>query len=124
MPEDGEWTHVRRKGRNKNAPARKPVPHSLPEKFEPRTTGTLRPPEALRADYDKIHTQWQESTPHEALIKLVDSHAKELRIQRAVCLGIGTFDPEDGAWETKRAAYVQLCALSTLTSQFGMKSLS
>ncbi|OAA66390.1 hypothetical protein LEL_10489 [Akanthomyces lecanii RCEF 1005] len=119
MAVDGGWTHVKRKSR-RNAPSPSKTAtttHLPPDTFAPRTTGVLRPPEALRTDYDRIHTQWLESPVHQALIKLVDDHAKGLRISKVVCLGIGTFDPDDGAWEAKRAAYVQLCALSTLISQ-------
>ncbi len=119
MAVDGDWTHVKRKSR-RNAPSppkTATTTHLPPDTFAPRTTGVLRPPEALRTDYDRIHPQWLESPAHQALIKLVDDHAKGLRISKVVCLGIGTFDPDDGAWEAKRAAYVQLCALSTLISQ-------
>lgn len=124
MPVDEGWTHVKRKSRRKapanrvNAAATSHQPAD--ESFTPRTTGTARPPEALRADHDRFYTQWLDSPAHEALVALVDRHAeKGLRVTKAVCLGIGTFDPADGAWEAKRAAYVQLCALSTLTSQLG-----
>ncbi|KAJ2965580.1 hypothetical protein NQ176_g10546 [Zarea fungicola] len=120
MPIDEGWTQIRRKSR-RSAPTTKAAAtaHSLPDKFEPRTTGILQSPEALQADYDKIRTQWLASPAHESITKLADTYARTLTIKRAVCLGIGTFDPEDGAWEAKRAAFVQLCALSTLASQFG-----
>ncbi|KAJ6780168.1 hypothetical protein PWT90_01984 [Aphanocladium album] len=125
MPQDEGWTHVKRKSR-RNAPSRSQPGESssVPDTFAPRTTGVLRPPEALRQDYDKIRTQWRESAAHQALIKLVNDHGKGLRMKKAVCLGIGTFDPEDGAWETKRAAYVQLCALETLVSQLALPILA
>ncbi|PMB71421.1 hypothetical protein BM221_001510 [Beauveria bassiana] len=118
MSTDEGWTRVKRKSRqNPSEKTHTAEAHHLPETFTPRTHGLLRPPESLRADHDKIHAQWLDSPAHEALIRLVDSHAQSLQIDKAVCLGIGTFDPEDGGWEAKRAAYVQLCALSTLTSQ-------
>ena len=118
MAVDGGWTQVKRKARrNASAPSHTPAATQLPDTFAPRTTGVLRSPKALRADHDRIHAQWLESPSHEALVNLVDDHAKRLRISKVVCLGIGTFDPDDGAWEAMRAAYVQLCALSTLTSQ-------
>ncbi|KAM3560887.1 hypothetical protein MY1884_002674 [Beauveria asiatica] len=118
MSADEGWTRVKRKSRqNPSKKAQIAKVHHLPGTFAPRTHGLLRPPESLRADHDKIRVQWLDSPAHEALIRLVDSHAQDLQIDKAVCLGIGTFDPEDGGWEAKRAAYVQLCALSTLTSQ-------
>lgn len=121
MPVDEGWTQIRRKSR-RSAPATKPatIAHSLPDKFEPRTTGILQPPEALQAEYDRIQTQWLTSPAHESITNLVETHANSSTIKRAVCLGIGTFDPEDGAWAAKRAAFVQLCALSTLAAQLGM----
>lgn len=119
MAVDNGWTHVKRKSRRNASFPRKTATatHPPPDTFAPRTTGVLRSPEALRADHERINAQWLESPAHEALIQLVDEHAKGLRISKVVCLGIGTFDPDDGAWEAKRAAYAQLCALSTLTSQ-------
>ncbi|KAM3468998.1 hypothetical protein MY5147_007410 [Beauveria neobassiana] len=125
MSIDEGWTRVKRKSRQN--PSKKTYTaeaHHLPETFTPRTHGLLRPPESLRADHDKIRAQWLDSPAHEALIRLVDSHAQSLHIDKAVCLGIGTFDPEDGGREAKRAAYVQLCALSTLTSQLGHRVVS
>ncbi|KAM3560899.1 hypothetical protein MY1884_002686 [Beauveria asiatica] len=105
MSADEGWTRVKRKSRqNPSKKAQIAKVHHLPGTFAPRTHGLLRPPESLRADHDKIRVQWLDSPAHEALIRLVDSHAQDLQIDKAVCLGIGTFDPEDGGWEAKRAA--------------------
>ncbi|XWW94546.1 hypothetical protein V2A60_002489 [Cordyceps javanica] len=133
------WTRVHRNKSRQSTPAKPrstdclassssssppPPPPADSLTFAPRTTGVFRRPEALRADYDRIRSQWLQSEPaHEALVQLVDAVAattttrRPLVVTKAVCLGIGTFDPEDGAWEAKRAAFVQLCALTTLVSQ-------
>lgn len=36
---------------------------------------------------------------------------------QAVCLGIGTFDPEDGAWEVKRRTHIQLVAFQFIVAE-------
>ncbi|OAA55104.1 Sensitivity To Red Light Reduced-like, SRR1 [Cordyceps fumosorosea ARSEF 2679] len=123
MSTDEGWTRVHRKSRRHRPSSAKSIastqPHSSPDTFAPRTSGVLRPPEALRADYDKLRAEWLASPACAALLRLLDAQPPRVvvPVRRAVCLGIGTFDPADGAWEAKRAAYVQLCAFSTIVSQ-------
>jgi hypothetical protein len=127
MPDTG-WTHVRHKTRrrpkhhNHNQTQTQSQPPS--ETFTPRTTN-LRPASALEADYANFHSQWLDSPCRASLIRIIHDHTHtntntaSPEITNAVCLGIGTFDPEDGGWETKRSAYMQLCAFTTLVSELG-----
>ncbi|KAH9905476.1 hypothetical protein F4778DRAFT_779812 [Xylariomycetidae sp. FL2044] len=104
------WIHVRGKGRrtqNRNHP-----------KLHPANTpnSQIRPDSSLLtvADVAKEHTrivdQWKTSTCFRQLKDLVTSEAKGTLVTRALCLGLGTFDPTDGAWQAKRKAHVQLAA--------------
>lgn len=112
MAADEGWTHVRRKPRRGAQPAKAQT--ELPETFAPRTTGSFRSLADMAAEHRRVRDQWRASGAHERLEKMVEEHAAGLEVDAVVCLGIGTFDPEDGGWEAKRAAYVQLCALETL----------
>ncbi|ATY67282.1 hypothetical protein A9K55_000021 [Cordyceps militaris] len=109
MSADEGWTRVHHKSRRKPPPSPSVGANhdQPPDSFAPRTTGLLRPADALRADYDKVRAEWLASPAHAALLRIVDEQQagpRRTRVRRAVCLGIGTFDPEDGAWQSKRAA--------------------
>ncbi|KAK3185546.1 hypothetical protein K4F52_005644 [Lecanicillium sp. MT-2017a] len=123
MPDtDTGWTHVRHKTRrahrhNPPAQGRSASTSSPAETFTPRTAN-LRPASALEADYKKFQTQWLDSPCRASLVELIRQHATQCAaVADVVCLGIGTFDPEDGGWESKRSAYMQLCALETIASE-------
>lgn len=129
MPDtDTGWTHVRHKTRrahrhNPPAQGRSASSTSSPaETFTPRTAN-LRPASALEADYKKFQAQWLDSPCRASLVKLIRQHATQCAaVTKVVCLGIGTFDPADGGWESKRSAYMQLCALETIASEIGRVS--
>ncbi|KAK5999237.1 hypothetical protein PT974_01629 [Cladobotryum mycophilum] len=38
-------------------------------------------------------------------------------VTRAICLGIGSFDPPDGGWEAKRKTYIQLIAFLIMVEE-------
>ncbi|KAJ3509507.1 hypothetical protein NM208_g15658 [Fusarium decemcellulare] len=113
-----EWTHVTRKSR-KSRRANQPSSHSHANSLPivPRTEG-LRSPSDLESDYLRIRTRWETEPPCLRLRELVAEKAGHLKIlSRAVNLGVGTFDPADGAWEAKRSAFVQLTAFLVMVEE-------
>lgn len=76
----------------------------------------------IQRDHNRHMAQWQESTCRRRLIDLLSarltttSWGSRPNVSRAVCLGIGSFDPEDGAWEVKRRAHIQLAAFLTIVT--------
>lgn len=69
----------------------------------------------IRDEYLRVQSEWQESPSCSRLVNLVRRVAgTSCPVRQAVCLGIGTFDPESGSWEVKRRAYVELAAFVTI----------
>lgn len=112
--DDPSWVRVeprsRRGTRRPQAPAIKPAP---------ARTVHVRPVSEIDAEYQRIRAQWLESTAHTRLCQIVDAIACS-NVTRAVCLGIGSFDPPDGAWEAKKTAFVQFIAFKTIVDQLGV----
>lgn len=108
---DSEWTQVRKSRRSRPS-----HPKNLPRR--PSRTDPLRSPEDLVSDYHRIRTRWESEQPCIRLRQLVAS-SKAVSVTRAVNLGVGTFDPVDGAWEAKRSAFVQLSAFFVMVEELG-----
>ncbi|KAF4119946.1 SRR1 [Geosmithia morbida] len=76
-------------------------------------TENIRSLEEIAAEYRHVRSQWEK----EAACRELKRHVTNIDVfpvSRAVCLGIGTFDPPDGGWETKRRTFVQLMAFLTM----------
>jgi hypothetical protein len=128
------WTKVttksRRRGRN-TMPAPAPAsPSSSASRLVDDGNHIHKSPEELASEYHRIRTQWNASEPGARLRKLLaesisrhesvsGSVSESTSVSRAVCLGIGSFDPPDGAWEPKRRAFVQLVAFLVIVDALG-----
>ncbi|KAK2052774.1 hypothetical protein LY76DRAFT_555131 [Colletotrichum caudatum] len=115
-PKQEEWTHVRPKSRfRRNAPRPPPkIPGSALSKSadEPRS---LKSVADITAEYEAFKTRWRDTPCHANLRELVEANAAAHRmVRKAVCLGVGTFDPEDGGWDAKRRSYIQLDGFLTI----------
>lgn len=67
-----------------------------------------------------MRDQWLESECCTKLRELVQKQPIEKRsISKAICLGVGTFDPEDGAWAQKRISFHQLIAFTVMVEELG-----
>lgn len=113
---DDEWTFVKpkkyRNGRQK-AP-RQPPAHITNRKNQlERDESTLNSLEDIAGEYRRVRSQYEQDAACAALKQLV-REMNNKPINRAVCLGIGTFDPPDGGWETKRRTYLQLAAFMVM----------
>ncbi|KAI1100019.1 hypothetical protein F4804DRAFT_336642 [Jackrogersella minutella] len=106
-----EWTRVRRKGR-------RPMKSSGP--VNPSRSNALTPglkqrlsflsASDIEKEHHRITDQWRASTCRSRLQEIVKSRPCTSHITLAICFGLGSFDPEDGSWESKRRAHVQLAA--------------
>ena len=127
-----QWTKVHRKSRRKN-PSQIKSAHPQPQPPAPRSgpgpdsTAARLTVSEIRRDHERYMAQWRESSCRRRLVDLLLSSpttktsAQPPRITRAVCLGIGSFDPEDGGWEVKRRAHVQLAAFLTIVGGFSKR---
>ncbi|TDZ39726.1 hypothetical protein CTRI78_v010488 [Colletotrichum trifolii] len=104
-PQEEEWTFVKTKSRFRRAPPK--VPSALKAKHdEPRV---YKPAADIAGEYESFRVRWRETPCHGHIKQLIRSNVrKHKKVRRAVCLGVGTFDPEDGGWDAKRRSFIQL----------------
>lgn len=120
------WTFVKPKSRKRKGKqaSSKPPPGAqtsseLPAVFKPRTTN-LRSIEDISAEHRAVRAEWLESECCNKLRELVKNHASaKAPVSKAICLGVGTFDPEDGAWAQKRISFHQLIAFTVMVEELG-----
>ena len=112
--DDSGWVRVEPRSRRDTR-----RPHAPAIKLAPARTVHVRPVSEIDAEYQKIRAQWLESTAHTRLCQIVDAITSS-NISRAVCLGIGSFDPPDGAWEAKKTAFIQFIAFKSMVDQLGV----
>ncbi|KAI1343286.1 hypothetical protein F5Y15DRAFT_229915 [Xylariaceae sp. FL0016] len=114
-----EWTRVRRKGRRNAGPkTARLAPSTSPAAG---ATPTPSAPSLALADIEKDHEhfagQWTSSPCHHQLQELITSRAADCVVTEAICFGVGSFDPADGAWEVRRRAHFQLAAFLCIVEQ-------
>ena len=117
-PSEGNdaWTFVRSKKRRPgtNPPAKQPAKPASAGLPTP-AAATLTPGE-IELDQRRIQSQWLASASCRRLEELVRTRKPDAPVSTAVCLGIGTFDPDDGSWPLKRRTHVQLAAFETIVA--------
>jgi hypothetical protein len=109
-----QWTRIVRKGKGKKLGRKEEVLRlpvgGPPENFHPNGSPQLTVDE-IKADHHKIASKWRSTKCYEQLRStVVDKSVSHQRVTRAVCLGIGAFDPEDGSWSSQRRSHIQLAA--------------
>ncbi|KAF5974329.1 hypothetical protein FCOIX_8341 [Fusarium coicis] len=114
--DSSDWTRVVRKGRKNRRT--NTVSHSS-RHVKPQTEG-LRTPGDLEKDYKQHRKRWEDeaySCPRlRELVKAKASHLTE--IDKAVHLGVGTFDPNDGLnLDGKRSTFAQLAAFEIMVEE-------
>ncbi|KAK9772152.1 putative SRR1-like domain-containing protein [Seiridium cardinale] len=113
--QDGEeaWTFVTNK-RNRQSGKRAPTlaPTTAPAAPQTRTTPNLSV-EEIRSDHRKFVQQWVDSKCCNKLKDITQAKSCHPSPTKAVCLGLGSFDPEDGSWQIRRRSHVQLAAFMT-----------
>lgn len=110
-----EWTHIVRKGRrNTKRILRNPPTAGSVDNFRPNSAPTLSVSD-IQAEHEQVTAAWRGTPACEQLCALVRSSADAcVNVRRAICLGLGAFDPADGAWVARRRAHVQLAAFLTM----------
>ncbi|KZZ88794.1 hypothetical protein AAL_07995 [Moelleriella libera RCEF 2490] len=117
-----EWTVVRsKKGRGPRLPTRRAVAAAAAAATAATATartGPLRSVADITDEYTRLKANFASKPIYSSIRDLAASAQSQSQctriVKKAVCLGIGSFDPPDGAWEAKRRAFVQLLAFETL----------
>lgn len=111
----------------------KPVPKPADVKtikFEPTikamTPLPLLSKEAIAGQHFYTYREYKQSREYRVLKAIIkefvrdtfkDSASGEDPVRKAVCLGIGSFDPENGSWTVKEKAHVQLAAFLLIVEE-------
>ncbi|KAL0938105.1 uncharacterized protein CTRU02_207836 [Colletotrichum truncatum] len=108
-----EWTFVKSKSRFRRNPPKVPSKAlNVSKNDEPRIYKSVA---EITTEYESFKVRWRDTACHSRIKGLVRENADEgRRVRRAVCLGVGTFDPEDGGWDAKRRSYIQLDGFLTV----------
>lgn len=129
--ESEAWTFVKprsRKSKKNNTKGNGSTPQPPPgaqtsaeasPSVKPRTSN-LRSVDEIEKEFDKVRAEWLDSKCCTELRDLVRKQSLgKGTISKAICLGVGTFDPEDGAWAQKRISYHQLIAFTVIVEELG-----
>ncbi|KAH6697344.1 hypothetical protein F5X68DRAFT_272311 [Plectosphaerella plurivora] len=131
MPADEEeWTRVKTKSRNRQVPRKVPAkaaaaaaaPAAHQQAVFDQTSSTQTVAD-IEAEYETFRLRWQDTEASRRLKETVDSNiATGQVVRKAVCLGIGTFDPDHGGWDAKRRTYTQLLAFLDMVKHLSQSS--
>lgn len=118
-----QWTRIVRKEKAKKLGRRQqpaqPPPAGPPENFRPNPSPKLSVDD-IRAEHQGVSSKWRGTACYERLSRLVKVNAaSHAPIRKAVCLGLGAFDPEDGSWVAQRRSHSQLAAFLTVVEVLG-----
>lgn len=117
-----QWTRIVRKGKKPGKKQRQPShpPAAGPvENFQPNASPQLTVND-ITTNHDKVASKWRETDCCANLSELIKKHAaSHAPISRAICLGLGAFDPEDGSWVAQRRSHIQLAAFLTMVEILG-----
>ncbi|KAI4866458.1 hypothetical protein F4820DRAFT_416638 [Hypoxylon rubiginosum] len=117
---DQEWTRVRRKGRRHLEKHQGTDPNSHFSGPTPRQP--FLSIFDIQSEHRRITDQWESSTCCLRLREIVTSRSSHSGVSQAICFGLGSFDPENGSWEGRRTAHVQLAAFLCIVEQLQRNS--
>ncbi|KAG5953572.1 hypothetical protein E4U53_004671 [Claviceps sorghi] len=113
-----EWQLVQPKN---NRRSRKPRP-VVTSSSATRTAGPSRSLQDITSEYHRLRQDPPTQQCCTTIRLLIRANAGACsRVDKAICLGMGSFDPPDGAWEAKRRAYVQFLVFEAMVEE--MESL-
>jgi hypothetical protein len=118
---DDGWTHVKPKSRRRPGKKSTKAVHTAQEnQIQAVQTENTRSPEEIAAEYQRIRSEFEATKAGQELHELMTKNGPK-DVTQGVCLGIGTFDPPDGGWETKRRTFVQLIGFLLMVEALGRK---
>lgn len=115
QPEEA-WVKVnRRKGRH---PRKSAAIDSASSPLPTPSAPTLSL-DRVKQDHDRLVGQWNSTASYNRLKELLSTHPgiTSSRVTKAICFGLGSFDPPDGAWDQKRKTHLQLAAFLAIVNE-------
>ncbi|KAG6029484.1 hypothetical protein E4U40_000499 [Claviceps sp. LM458 group G5] len=113
-PQQQQWQVVQPK---KNRRSRK-APTAIISPRAIRNTEASRSLEDITSEYHRMRQDLPTQQCCHSIRLLIRANAGTCsRVDKAVCLGMGSFDPPDGAWEAKRRAYIQYLVFEAMVQE-------
>ncbi|KAG6205418.1 hypothetical protein E4U35_002617 [Claviceps purpurea] len=113
-PQQQQWQVVQPK---KNRRSRK-TPTAIISPRAIRNTEASRSLEDITSEYHRMRQDLSTQQCCHSIRLLIRANAGTCsRVDKAVCLGMGSFDPPDGAWEAKRRAYIQYLVFEAMVQE-------
>ncbi|KAI1472133.1 uncharacterized protein F4812DRAFT_453949 [Daldinia caldariorum] len=113
-----EWTRVHRKGRRRGKSPHHDTYSEIAGTVSNSTRSSSLSACDIMEEHKRITHQWESSACRHKLHEIFEPRIAHLDISDAICFGTGSFDPEDGSWEIKRKAHIQLAAFLSIVDQF------
>ncbi|KAG6092074.1 hypothetical protein E4U30_005912, partial [Claviceps sp. LM220 group G6] len=114
-PQQQQWQVVQPK---KNRRSRKPPTATIISPRAIRNTEASRSLEDITSEYHRMRQDLPTQQCCHSIRLLIRANAGTCsRVDKAVCLGLGSFDPPDGAWEAKRRAYIQYLVFEAMVQE-------
>ncbi|KAI0450001.1 hypothetical protein F5B21DRAFT_492478 [Xylaria acuta] len=111
------WVKVRRKKGRRRANEAAVTRFSRGSSPEEPTISLDR----VKQDHDHFASEWKSSPDYAKLQELLSRHTAG-RVTKAVCFGLGTFDPPDGQRQWKRSSHIQLTAFLAIVEHLQSKA--
>jgi len=125
---DGPWTFVKSKSGRRGGKNRQPTtttmttavpPTSRPEPPTAASLGLTR--HQIEAHHRQMQSQWRSQPSFDRLVAVLRSNAAtHTPVTRAICLGNGSFDPDDGVYDKIRRAHLQTDAFLAMVDTLSM----
>ncbi|GAP86694.2 hypothetical protein SAMD00023353_2000330 [Rosellinia necatrix] len=115
------WAKVhRRKGRR---PAKDDTIHATPSSVLTPGAPSLTL-DQVRQDHDRLAGQWKSSGSYSRLRELLSAHTTGAgsSVTKAICFGLGSFNPPNGEWDWKRRTHIQLAAFLAIVEHLQSKT--
>lgn len=130
--DSSQWTRIGRKGKKLSRTRQQEQHHQPPTTHQPPAAGPAEnfhpnPSPQLSANdicaaHVKITTKWQASEAHKKLVGIIQANAaSHAAVTRAVCLGLGAFDPDDGSYVAQQRSHIQLAAFLSIVKEMGAR---
>lgn len=117
-----QWTHVSRKRARISSRTASGILKAMSDSppIDQRPAADLLSVDDIEKNHDRYASKWRQSKSYDILCDLLkDNAASHVKITRAVCLGIGAFDPVTGSVVLQRQSHIQLEAFLAMVQSLG-----